>query len=47
MSDVLKICDGVSTIADDIIVFGTIASEHNTCLHTVLNRLQKSGLTLN
>ena len=43
----LKSCDGVANIADDIIVFGTNASEHNARLHTVLNKLQEFGLTLN
>ena len=47
ISDVLKSCDGVANIADDIIVFGTNASEHNARLHAVLNKLQESGLTLN
>ena len=47
ISDVLKSCDGVANIADDIIVFGTNASEHNIRLHAVLNKLQESGLTLN
>ena len=43
----LKSFDGVANIFDDIIVFGTNASEHNTHLHAVSNKLQESGLTLN
>ena len=43
----LKSCDDVANIADDIIVFDTNASEHNARLHAVLNKLQESGLTLN
>ena len=33
ISDVLKSFDGVANIADNIIVFGTNASEHNPHLH--------------
>ena len=47
ISDVLKSCNDVANIADDINVFGTNASEHNACLHAVFNKLQESGLTLN
>ena len=43
----LKFCDGVANIANDIIVFGTKASEHNTRLHAVSNKLQEPGLTPN
>ena len=35
ISDVLKSCDGIANIAEDIIVFGTIAFEHNARLHAV------------
>ena len=47
ISDVSKSCDSVANIADDIIVFVSNASEHNTCLQAFLNKLQESGLTLN
>ena len=47
ISDVFKSCDGVANIADDIIVFGTNASDHNIRLHAVSNKLQESGPTLN
>ena len=46
ISDVLKSCNGVANIADDIIVFGTNASKHNARLHAVLNKLPEFGLTL-
>ena len=43
----LQGCPGVRNISDDIIVFGKTQQEHDHNLHTVLARLQESGLTLN
>ena len=45
INDVLKSCNGVANIADNIVVFDTNSSEHNARLHSVLNKLQESGLT--
>ncbi|CAM1332867.1 Uncharacterised protein r2_g4210 [Pycnogonum litorale] len=45
--DVLSKCDGVTNIADDIIVYGRDQDEHDRRLFAVLDRLQEVGLTLN
>ena len=45
--DVLRGCDGVVNIADDIIVHGSDIREHDQRLKHVLKKLHESGLTLN
>ena len=40
-------CPGAMNIADDIIVFGATAEEHDRNLHLLLQRLQDRGLTVN
>ena len=39
--------DGVRSIADDIIIFGTTKQQHNTALEQCLKRLSEKVLTLN
>ena len=45
--DVLRKCDGVANIADDLIVYGRGVKEHDKRLFAVLDRLREVGLTLN
>ena len=45
--DLLKNCEGVANIADDVIVYGVDRKEHDERLHKVLAKLLDSGLTLN
>ena len=45
--DVLRNCDGVANIADDLIVYGRGVKEHDKRLFAVLDRLREVGLTLN
>jgi len=45
--DVLKNCEGVANIADDVIVYGSDQMEHDKRLHKVLTTLLDSGFTLN
>ena len=40
-------CKGAANIADDIIVYGVNKKEHDENLYAVLERIQKSGLTMN
>lgn len=40
-------CDGVAGIADDIVVFGKTADEHDRNMHTMLKRCIDTGLKLN
>ena len=47
ISDVIRGCKGVANIADDLIIHGKDAGEHNKNLREVLQRLRESGLTLN
>ena len=47
ISDVIRGCKGVANIADDLIVHGKDAGEHDKNLHAVLQRLRERGLTLN
>ena len=47
ISDVIQGCDSVANIADDLIVYGSDLEEHERNLHAVLQRLKRSGLTLN
>ena len=45
--DVIRGCNGLANIADDLIVYGCDLKEHDRNLHEVLQRLRDSGLTLN
>ena len=45
--DVLRGCEGVINIADDLVIHGNGASQHDERLFVVLNRLKEVGLTLN
>ena len=45
--DLLKNCEGVANIADDVIVYGIDRQQHDERLHKVLKKLLESGLTLN
>ena len=47
ISDVIRGCNGVANIADDLIVHGADLEEHDRNLHAVLQRLRESGLTFN
>ena len=47
ISDVIHGFKGVANIADDLIVHGKDAGEHDKNLHAVLQRLRERGLTLN
>ena len=47
ISDVIRGCKGVANIADDLIVHGKDAGEHDKNLHAVLKDLRERGLTLN
>ena len=40
-------CNGVVGIADDIVVFGKTAEEHDENLHGMMERCQNTGLKLN
>ena len=47
MSEILEGQEGVVCMIDDILVFGNSVEEHEEHLVKVLERLQKSGITLN
>ena len=47
MSQVLSGLKGVVCLMDDVLVYGATKEEHNTHLRTVLERLEKAGVTLN
>ena len=47
ISDVIRRCKGVANKADDLIVHGKDAGEHDKNLHAVLQRLRERRLTLN
>lgn len=47
ISEILRGCDGVVGLIDDILVFGKTDEEHHECLTRVLERLKKEGVTLN
>ena len=47
ISDVIRGCKGVANIADDLIVPGKDAGEHDKNLHAVLQHLKERSLTLN
>jgi len=44
---VLRGCEGVANIADDLIIHGNGVEEHDKRLSAVLDRLRDIGLTLN
>ena len=45
--DLLKNCEGVANISDDVIVHGVDQKEHDEKLHKLLAKMLDSGLTLN
>ncbi|XP_022788129.1 uncharacterized protein LOC111328046 [Stylophora pistillata] len=45
--DVLRGCEGVANIADDLIIHGRGEEQHDKRLLAVLDRLRETGLTLN
>ena len=45
--DVLRGCEGVINIVDDLVVHGNGVEQHDERLFVVLNRLKELGLTLN
>ena len=45
--DVLRGCEGVINIADDLVIPGNGVEQHDERLFVVLNRLKEVGLTLN
>ena len=45
--DVLRGCEGVANIADDLIIHGRGEDQHDKRLLAVLDRLRETGLTLN
>ena len=45
--DVLRGCEGVIIIADDLVIHGNGVEQHDERLFVVLNRLKEVGLTLN
>lgn len=47
IQQVLKNCEGVHNISDDILVYGTTIDEHNKRLLNVMEALKENGLTLN
>ena len=47
MSEILEGLDGVVCQMDDILVYVSDQTEHDKRLHTVLAKLQDSGITLN
>ena len=47
IQDVLRGCEGVINIADDLVIHGKGIEQHDERHFVVLNRLKKVGLTLN
>ena len=45
--DVLRGCDGVVNIADDLVIHGKDLEQHDERFFTVIDRLKTAGLTLN
>ena len=45
--DVLRGCDGVANVADDLIIHGRGEEQHDDRLLAVLDRFKETGLTLN
>ena len=46
LQDVLRCCEGVINIADDLVIHGKGIEEHDESLFVVLNQLKEVGLTL-
>ena len=47
MNEILEVLDGFVFEMDDILVYRSDQTEQNKRLHTVLAKLQDSGITLN
>ena len=47
ITEILRGCDGVIGLIDDILVYGKTDEEHHEHLTRVLERLKKEGVTLN
>ena len=47
IGEVLRDCDGVVCLMDDILIYGRSQEEHHARLVAVLERLRKEGVTLN
>ena len=47
MAEVLRDCDGVVCLMDDILIYGRSQEEHHARSVVVLERLRKEGVTLN
>ena len=47
VQDVLRGCEGVINIADDLVIHGKGIEQHDESLFVVLNQLRVVGLTLN
>ena len=47
IEEVLRDCDGVVCLMDDIHLYGRSEEEHHSRLVAVLERLRKEGMTLN
>uniref|UniRef100_A0A1X7SNP3 Reverse transcriptase domain-containing protein n=1 Tax=Amphimedon queenslandica TaxID=400682 RepID=A0A1X7SNP3_AMPQE len=47
ISEILRGCDGVVGLIDDVLVYGRSDEEHHQRLMKVLERLKKEGVTLN
>ena len=46
LQDVLRCCEGVINIADDLVIHGKGIEQHDESLFVVLNQLKEVGLTL-
>ena len=47
MNAFLEGLEGVLCLVDDVLIFGSNRKDHNTCLDTVMQRLQNAGVILN
>ena len=47
VQDVLRGCEGIINIADDLVIHGKGIEQHDESLFVVLNQLKEVGLTLN
>ncbi|KAI8516325.1 hypothetical protein Bbelb_049060 [Branchiostoma belcheri] len=47
VKEVLRVCEGVANIADDVIIHGRGNREHDERLHHALDKIQQAGLTVN
>ncbi|KAI8487249.1 hypothetical protein Bbelb_350470 [Branchiostoma belcheri] len=47
VKEVLRGCEGVANIADDVIIHGRGNREHDERLHHALDKIQQAGLTVN